>query len=109
MIRSILAVILLTLILSSLLSSQEKRLAAKDWKLVWQDEFNGKTLDAKKWNVLLREQSKHNELQYYLPDEVYVERGLRSPKPGEVVKVTEAVLTYVAVDEKRQKRPVPPE
>jgi hypothetical protein len=25
-------------------------------------------------------------------------------KPGEVVKVTEAVLTYVAVDEKRQKR-----
>src|SRR3990172_6022007 len=76
MIRSILAVILLTLILSSLLSSQEKRLAAKDWKLVWQDEFNGKTLDAKKWNVLLREQRKQNELQYYLPDEVYVERGI---------------------------------
>lgn len=41
--------------------------------------------------------------------EVYAERGLRSPRPGEVVKVTEAVLTYVAVDEKRQKRPVPPE
>ncbi len=41
--------------------------------------------------------------------EVYAERGLRSPNPGEVVKVTEAVLTYVAVDEKRQKRPVPPE
>jgi acyl-CoA thioesterase YciA len=41
--------------------------------------------------------------------EVYAERGLRSPKPGEVVKVTEAVLTYVAVDEERQKRPVPPE
>jgi len=41
--------------------------------------------------------------------EVYVERGQRSPKPGEVVKVTEAVLTYVAVDENRIKRPVPPE
>ncbi len=40
--------------------------------------------------------------------EVYVERGLRSPKPGEVVKVTEAVLTYVAIDENRQKRSVPP-
>ncbi len=39
--------------------------------------------------------------------EVYVERGLRWPNPGEVVKVTEAVLTYVAVDENRQKRPVP--
>ena len=41
--------------------------------------------------------------------EVYAERGLRSPNPGEVVKVTEAVLTYVAVDENRQKRPVPKE
>lgn len=41
--------------------------------------------------------------------EVYVERGLRSPIPGEVVKVTEAVLTYVAVDENRKKRPMPPE
>ena len=40
--------------------------------------------------------------------EVYAERGLRTPKPGEVVKVTEAVLTYVAVDEQRRKRPVPP-
>jgi acyl-CoA thioesterase YciA len=41
--------------------------------------------------------------------EVFVERSLRSPTPGEVVKVTEAVLTYVAVDEHRKKRPVPPE
>ncbi|MCR4347811.1 MAG: acyl-CoA thioesterase [Sulfuricaulis sp.] len=41
--------------------------------------------------------------------EVYAERGLRSPNPGEVVKVTEAVLTYVAVDGNRKKRPVPPE
>ena len=41
--------------------------------------------------------------------EVYAERGLRASKPGEIVKVTEAVLTYVAVDENRQKRPVPKE
>jgi acyl-CoA thioesterase YciA len=41
--------------------------------------------------------------------EVYAERGLRSAKPGEAVKVTEAVLTYVAVDENRKKRPLPPE
>ncbi len=45
------------------------------WKLVWQDEFKGKTLDGKKWNVLIRETSKHNELQYYVPDEAYVENG----------------------------------
>lgn len=47
----------------------------KPWKLVWRDEFKGKTLDPKKWNVLLREHSKHNELQYYVPDEAYVEGG----------------------------------
>jgi beta-glucanase (GH16 family) len=45
------------------------------WKLVWHDEFNGKKLSPKKWNVLTREQSKHNELQYYVPDEVYLKNG----------------------------------
>ena len=46
------------------------------WTLVWHDEFDGSTLDLKKWNVLLREQSKHDELQYYVPDEVWVEDGV---------------------------------
>jgi beta-glucanase (GH16 family) len=45
------------------------------WQLVWRDEFNGKRIDPKKWNVLLREHSKHNELQYYLPDEVFTDNG----------------------------------
>src|SRR5436189_6317541 len=36
--------------------------------------------------------------------EVFAQRGRRV---AEVVKVTEAQLTYVAVDEKRQPRPVP--
>jgi beta-glucanase (GH16 family) len=47
----------------------------KGWKLIWQDEFNGKKLDEAKWNVLIRETSKHEELQYYVPDEVYLENG----------------------------------
>lgn len=47
----------------------------RGWKLVWHDEFKSKKLDAKKWNILVREQSKHNELQYYVPDEVYIEDG----------------------------------
>ncbi|MHB8838216.1 MAG: glycoside hydrolase family 16 protein [Gemmatimonadaceae bacterium] len=50
--------------------------APAGWTLVWQDEFTGTSLDTTKWNVLLREQSKHDELQFYLPDEVYLERGL---------------------------------
>ncbi|MDY0099331.1 MAG: glycoside hydrolase family 16 protein [Bacteroidales bacterium] len=55
---------------------QEKDLPGNSWSLVWSDEFTGDCLDTVKWNVLLREHSKHNELQYYLPDEVYVENGL---------------------------------
>ena len=55
----------------------QKRSADKtlEWKLIWQDEFNGKSLDKTKWNVLTRETSKHGELQYYVPDEVYLENG----------------------------------
>lgn len=46
------------------------------WKLVWSDEFSGNKPDSSKWNVLLRETSKHGELQYYVPDEVYVDNGM---------------------------------
>jgi len=71
------------LVLSTDAFADEKSLKEQGWKLVWQDEFNGTKLSPKKWNVLLREQSKHNELQYYLPDEAYLEKGalrLRSRK-----------------------------
>lgn len=74
--RTILTAALLSCLSLLLSFAQEKPAAPNGWKLVWQDEFNGKTLDAKKWNVLLREQSKHNELQYYLPDEVYLQGGI---------------------------------
>lgn len=40
---------------------------------------------------------------------VYAERGWHSKNPGEVVMVTEATLTYVAIDSQGRKRPVPPE
>jgi beta-glucanase (GH16 family) len=45
----------------------------RGWNLVWKDEFEGEELAPKRWNVLLREHSKHNELQYYVPDDVYLE------------------------------------
>ncbi len=56
-------------------SAEEKVPPREGWKLTWHDEFNSRKLDSKKWNVLLREHSKHNELQYYVPDEVYLENG----------------------------------
>jgi acyl-CoA thioesterase YciA len=40
--------------------------------------------------------------------QVYAERGWRSPNPGEVVLVTDAVLTYVAIDANGGKRAIPP-
>ena len=49
--------------------------ASNGWKLKWQDEFDGDQLDTKRWNVLVREQSKHDELQYYAPDEAYINEG----------------------------------
>ncbi|HOC55214.1 MAG TPA: glycoside hydrolase family 16 protein [Verrucomicrobiota bacterium] len=62
-------------ILCAGVSAEEQAPAPKDWKLVWRDEFNGRKLNAKKWNILLREHSKHNELQYYLPDEAFLQDG----------------------------------
>lgn len=56
--------------------SGPEQACGNEWELVWEDDFNGTTLDPAKWNVLLRENSKHHELQYYLPDEVYVENGM---------------------------------
>ena len=56
--------------------AQRQATLKNPWKLVWQDEFNGTRLDTTKWNVLIRENSKHGELQYYVPDEVYVENGV---------------------------------
>jgi acyl-CoA thioesterase YciA len=41
--------------------------------------------------------------------QVYAERGWRAANPGEVVLVTDAVLTYVAIDANGGKRVLPPE
>ena len=38
------------------------------WKLAWQDEFAGTTVNTTNWNVLQNLQnSQNNELQYYQP------------------------------------------
>ncbi len=68
--------ILLHLFFASFLFAQGLPPPPAGWKLIWQDEFEGARLDTSKWNVLIREQSKHNERQYYLPDEVWIEKGI---------------------------------
>jgi beta-glucanase (GH16 family) len=74
--RIIHAVIFFTALLPIVLIAQDKSKPRSEWKLVWQDEFDDDQLDTTKWNVLVREQSKHGELQYYVPDEVFVENDL---------------------------------
>jgi beta-glucanase (GH16 family) len=71
--------IIMFLVLSGVAIFSFSALAQTDksgkWELVWQDEFTGKKIDDTKWNVLIRENSKHSELQYYIPEEVYTENG----------------------------------
>lgn len=55
------------------------------WILVFHDDFNGDAVDTKTWNIEDWASRRNNELQYYHPDEVYVDNGyliLRS-RPGE--------------------------
>ena len=53
-----------------------------EWKLVWQDEFNGNKLDLTKWDYQTGTGSQYglngwgnDELQYYTPDNVSVKKG----------------------------------
>ncbi len=73
---SLLPLLLLPLLMSSCTPLDAQRTSSDGWRLVWHDEFDGNTLDTTKWNVLIREQSKHDERQYYVPDEVYVDGGI---------------------------------
>lgn len=57
--------------------------AAPQWRLVWSDEFDGAALDASKWRAEDAALIKNAELQYYSPEDVYLENGmlvLRSQK-----------------------------
>lgn len=67
-------IIFLVIVIPPLSFSQTDK--EKAWKLVWEDDFSGKKLNADKWNLLIRETSKHNELQYYIPEEVTVQNGM---------------------------------
>lgn len=54
----------------------EELIGPEGWELLWNDEFNGKTLNKEKWNVEDWAATKNNELQYYSPSNVKVEDGL---------------------------------
>jgi len=76
MMKYTLALAALCILMTGEIAAQKNSAPANGWKMVWHDEFDGKRVDPGKWNILIREYSKHNELQYYVPDEVYIEKGL---------------------------------
>lgn len=45
------------------------------WQLVWADEFDGQTINSGKWGIADHPGDTNNELQYYAPDEAYLESG----------------------------------
>lgn len=54
-----------------------------NWDLVFEDNFDGTTVDTSKWNIEDWPSDRNQELQYYAPDDVFVEDGnlvLRSQK-----------------------------
>lgn len=78
---------LFTLVLSSCGSDDDEAIVdpahIEGWTLTWQDEFDKPTIDPHKWNITIREQSYNSELQYYVPEDVYIQDGclrLRSQK-----------------------------
>ncbi|MHC5110112.1 MAG: family 16 glycosylhydrolase [Planctomycetota bacterium] len=45
------------------------------WEEIWSDDFGGDTIDLEKWRVEDLHLIKNNELQYYAPDDAYLENG----------------------------------
>ena len=45
------------------------------WSLLWHDEFDGDSIDLDTWRVLDAHLIKNGELQYYDPEDVYLENG----------------------------------
>lgn len=45
------------------------------WSLLWHDEFDGTSVDRSKWQVLDAHLIKNGELQYYDPEDVYLDGG----------------------------------
>ena len=59
----------------SLLATASWAAAPRGWTLLWNDEFDGAVVDGTKWRIEDAALVKNHELQYYSPDEVYLQDG----------------------------------
>lgn len=53
----------------------ESNIQQENGRLIWNDEFNKKTINKKKWNIVTWAPIKNNELQYYTPKNVSIYNG----------------------------------
>lgn len=77
--------LVISLVMSPMAESAGKRkgkrqaqAAATGWQLVFEDDFNGQSLDQQKWTTAFpwgRDRSSVGELQFYAPDAFSVDRG----------------------------------
>ncbi len=49
--------------------------APAEWRLTFEEEFEGEVLNASRWNVADQMRHGDEELQLYVKDEVYLENG----------------------------------
>ena len=71
--------------------------ARPGWNLVWHDEFDGNALNQQKWNAQDAASPRNNELQYYTPSNIAVQRGhLRLT--SDRVAYRDRLFTSAAVD-----------
>jgi len=81
--KSILIACLFLLIVPPALAKEGALAKKTGLHMIWHDEFEGDSIDLSKWRVEDAALVKNNELQYYTPEEVYVQGGmlvLRSSK-----------------------------
>ena len=61
--------------LAVLLASAAASAASSEWILTFEDEFDGEALNTSRWNVADNMTHGPEELQLYVKDEVYLEKG----------------------------------
>ncbi len=65
------------------------------WDLIFQDEFSGAEVNTDKWNIEDVPSPRNNELQWYKPDDVYIEDG------NLVLRSQERDFTYTSEGQER--------
>ena len=73
--QRVVGLVVLAVLLASAAASAAAAAASSEWKLTFEDEFDGEALNTSRWNVADNMTHGPEELQLYVKDEVYLEKG----------------------------------